>query len=95
MGIKISSCFSNGNRSRRAGLNTTFASQTVIEIYRHSFITLHLDHAYGTDIDALFITGALIGINFDFPTHGIHLSFMSLESTRKDADPNVDRRLKV
>jgi hypothetical protein len=72
--IIITSSFGDGNSPRGTGLYATLAPQTLVQIYRDGFITLHLDYAHRTNIDALFIAGALIGIDFDFPTHDIHLS---------------------
>jgi hypothetical protein len=69
----FSSSFGHDNGPRGAGLNTTLATQTLIEINYHCLIILHLDHAHGTNIDALLVTVALIGIDIDFPAHDIHL----------------------
>jgi hypothetical protein len=72
-GIVNSSSFGHDNGARRAGLNTALAAQALIEINRYGLIILHLDHAHGTNIDALLVTGALVNIDIDFPAHAIHL----------------------
>jgi hypothetical protein len=70
------SSFSHDNGARGASLNTTLATQTLVEIHRNGFIILHLDYAHGANIDALLITGALIDIDIDFPAHVIHLPYI-------------------
>jgi hypothetical protein len=72
----IRSSFGHGNGPRGAGLYTTLTTQTIIEINRNGFLVLHFEYAHGANIDALLVAGALIGIDFDFPTHDIHLPYI-------------------
>jgi hypothetical protein len=72
----IRSSFGHDNGTRGAGLNTTLATQTIIEINRNGLFVLHFKYAHGANIDTLLVAGALIGIDFDFPTHDIHLPYI-------------------
>jgi hypothetical protein len=72
----IRSSFGHDNSGCGAGLYTTLATQTIVEINRNGFIILHLDHAHGANIDALLVPGAFISIDIDFPAHETHLPYL-------------------
>jgi hypothetical protein len=54
---------------RGADLHAGLAAQTFIDIRHVGLIALHLQDACGADIDAFFIAGAFVHINFHFPSH--------------------------
>jgi hypothetical protein len=72
----IRSSFGYDNGPRGAGLDTTLATQTLVEINHNGFFVLHFEYAHRANIDALLVAGAFIGIDFDFPTHDIHLPYI-------------------
>src|SRR5665648_281647 len=61
--------FRHSDGSRGAHFYAAFAPQALVFVDYHGFLILHFEHARGTYVDALFIAGALIGIDFDSPAH--------------------------
>jgi hypothetical protein len=61
--------FSDGNRGRGANLYAALAAQALILIDGDRFAFLHLENAHRTNIDAFFIPGALVSVDFYPPGH--------------------------
>jgi hypothetical protein len=66
---KIALDFGNYDGSGGAHLDTALTTQAFFFVHRDGLAILHLKDAGGTNIDALFIAGALIRIDFHTPTH--------------------------
>jgi len=60
-----------GDRDRRRGANlyTALAAQALILVDGDRFAFLHLENAHRTNIDAFFIPGALVMVDFYPPGH--------------------------
>jgi len=69
--VKGNKClgFSDGNRARGANLYAALAAQALILIDGDRFAFLHLENAHRTNIDAFFIPGALVMVDFYPPGH--------------------------
>jgi hypothetical protein len=61
--------FGDGDGGRGANLYAALAAQALILIDGDRFAFLHLENAHRTDIDAFFIPGALVSVNFYSPGH--------------------------
>jgi hypothetical protein len=61
--------FGDGDRARGADLYAALAPQALIFIDGDRFFILHLENASRTNIDAFFIPGALISVDFHSPGH--------------------------
>jgi hypothetical protein len=54
---------------RGADFHAGLAAQTFIDVRRVGFVAIHLQDARGADIDAFFVPGTLVHINFNLPSH--------------------------
>jgi len=69
--VKGNKClgFGDGNRARGANLYAALAAQALILIDGDRFAFLHLENAHRTNVDAFFIPGALVMVDFYPPGH--------------------------
>jgi hypothetical protein len=61
--------FSDRDSAGRADLDAGLTAQALFFVHRIGFAFLHLKDADGTYIDAFFVAGAFVCINFDTKTH--------------------------
>jgi hypothetical protein len=61
--------FGDDDCRRGANLDAALAAQALILIDGDGFAILHLENAGWTNIDALFIPGALVSVDFYSPGH--------------------------
>jgi hypothetical protein len=61
--------FGDGDGARGANLDAALTAQALFLIDGDRFAFLHFENAYRTNIDAFFIPGALVGVDFDSPGH--------------------------
>jgi hypothetical protein len=61
--------FGYGYRRGRTDFHAALAAQALLFIHRDRFAFLHLKHARGANIDALFVASALVVIDFHLPGH--------------------------
>jgi hypothetical protein len=61
--------FSDRDGAGRADLNAGLTAEALIFVYRNGFAFLHLKDAGGANVNAFFIAGAFICINFDTKSH--------------------------
>jgi hypothetical protein len=61
--------FGDGDGARGANLDAALTAQALILIDGDRFAVLHLENAHRTNIDAFFIPGALVGVDFHSPGH--------------------------
>jgi hypothetical protein len=68
-GTKIGSGFRYGDRAGGADFYATLATQALIFRDDRRFLLLHLKDTRGANIDAFFVTGALVHIHLNPPGH--------------------------
>jgi hypothetical protein len=73
IGWIIGSGLGYGDGSRGTDLDAALTAETFIFINGDCFFVLHLEDASRTNIDAFFVPGALIMINFYPPRHSVYL----------------------
>jgi hypothetical protein len=63
----------NRNGARGADLDATLATQAFVLVHRVRFVAFHLKDAHRTDVNAFFIAGTFVFVNFNPPSHLTYL----------------------
>jgi hypothetical protein len=61
--------FSDRDGAGRADLDAGLTAQALIFVHHSRLVTLHFQDADGANVNAFFVAGAFICINFDTKTH--------------------------